>query len=308
MVKKYEQIQSIMGQSITPYDVNNKCANIELYILMMLNRTQSLFRYSGLPDSIPQRDLELLLQVGGFCGITNVDGTLYALSGGLGGERNAYYNPTILTVANPYLRYNENLKIGEDCVLIKSDSMLLGLYPIIAKYAQLLAENDITLKQKDILSRVPFLVSAGDDRTRASAEKFLIDVIDGRLGIIGENVFFEDLKISPTAQVNTNMTDSIEYHQYLRSGLFSEIGLKSNYNMKRESLNAAETNADNDVLLPLIDDMLRCRQTALEEVNKKYGTNITVELYSAWADNENESEVDEDGDLQSTTENNATND
>ena len=52
--------------------------------------------------------------------------------------------------------------------------------------------------------------------------------------------------------------------------------------MKRESLNSAETTADDDMLLPLIDDMLENRQKYFDKVNEMFGTSISVRLASSW--------------------------
>jgi hypothetical protein len=52
--------------------------------------------------------------------------------------------------------------------------------------------------------------------------------------------------------------------------------------MKRESINSGESQLNNDALLPLVDNMLKCRQDGFDKVNKKYGTNIKVELNSSW--------------------------
>ena len=60
--------------------------------------------------------------------------------------------------------------------------------------------------------------------------------------------------------------------------------------MKRESLSAAELGLNNDIMLPMIDQMLLCRQQDLEKVNAMYGTNISVKLSSAWEDVQLESE------------------
>ena len=62
--------------------------------------------------------------------------------------------------------------------------------------------------------------------------------------------------------------------------------------MKREYLSAEEIAANTDVLLPLVDDMLQCRQDALEKVNKMFGTNITVEKNSSWDNKARESEAE----------------
>ena len=74
----------------------------------------------------------------------------------------------------------------------------------------------------------------------------------------------------------------------MKASLYNELGLQSNYNMKRESINSGESQLNEDMLHPLIDDMLRERQIALEKVNAMFGTNITVEFNSAWEINERE--------------------
>ena len=49
-----------------------------------------------------------------------------------------------------------------------------------------------------------------------------------------------------------------------------------------------------DCLIPFIDDMLKCRQTAIEKINNMFGLNISVELNSVWAvkDAELDAELD----------------
>lgn len=265
------------------FNVEDTTSIANNYILYTLIKTQSMFAYSGLPDTIPQRDLELMLQCCGYVGITDVDGKLYALWGGLGGVPNAYYMPTILTVANPALQYNKELTIGEDCIIVPSDSMYVGLYPIIAKYAVLMAENVQTLRLKGINYRLPYLIAAGDDATKESADKFIKDLLNGKVSVIGDNAFLESLKVF-TQPSSNSITEVIEYQQYLEAKLLNELGLQANFNLKRERLVQNEIDANIDGTLPLIDDMLRNRQQAISKVNAKYGTDISVELYSAWQD------------------------
>lgn len=77
----------------------------------------------------------------------------------------------------------------------------------------------------------------------------------------------------------------IELEQYIKASCLNEIGLNANYNMKRESLNSAESALNDDFLIPLIDNMLACRKDFVNKVNNMYGTDITVELNSAWLTN-----------------------
>lgn len=276
------------------FDFKDKEENLFRHIVYMLNRTQSMFRWSGLPDSIPQRMVELYLQINGNVGFAEHDGTLYAFRGGLGGKPDEYYMPTIFTVANPALDFSKNLKIGEEVAIISNDSLYFGLMPLFQKYASLLAENELSINIATINSRIIDLISAPDDRTRVSAQKFLDDVSEGKLGVISSNEFFDGIKGQPYGSGSRTgfITNLIELEQYLKAGWYNELGLNANYNMKRESLNSEESQMNNDALLPLVDDMLKCRQEGAQRVNDLFGTEITVELSSAWEDNQEEIQLE----------------
>ena len=77
----------------------------------------------------------------------------------------------------------------------------------------------------------------------------------------------------------------IELAPYIIASCLNEIGLNANYNMKRESLNSTESAINVDFLIPLIDNMLSCRKDFVNKLNNMYGTNISVELNSAWLTN-----------------------
>ena len=255
----------------------------EQHVLYMLNRTQVMFDYKNLPETIPARNLEMMLQLNGNVFFTKVRGDFYVFTGGLGGEPDVYYEPTIYTVANPYLNYSKNLVIGDDGILIRNDSYGVGLLPLFKRYAALLAENELTMRIADVNNRIMFLLSAADDRTKASAEKFMDDVSKGKLDVISDNAFLESLKVLPAATQNSvRLTDLIEFEQYLRAGWFNDIGINANYNMKRESISPNEAQLNDDALLPFVDDMMEMRRIGIEQVNEKYELDIEVNLSSSW--------------------------
>ena len=274
------------------YDFSDKKNCINTHIRYMLNRTQSMFKWSGLPDTILQRDLELIIQCNGCAAFYKHNGEIYAFSGGLGGEPNPYYMPTIFTIANPALKLSVNAKIGKDCIVVPNDSMYMGLLPLFAKYATSLSENELSIMVALINSRIPALISSDNDAATKSAEKYIADIKEGKLGVIASQSFFEGIKTQPYgATANTNIiTNLIESQQYLRATWFNDLGLNANYNMKRESINSGESQLNDDALLPLIDNMLECRKKAIEKVNEMFETSISVDLASAWKDNEIELE------------------
>lgn len=252
-------------------------------IMYMLARTQSMFKWENLPETIPQRNLEMMLQINGNVFFTKVDGEYYVFTGGLGGEPDVYYEPSEYVVANPALNYSKNLKIDTDGILMRSDSYGVGLLPMMQKFAHLMVENEFTMRIADINARIPFLLAATDDKTYKSALLFLERVADGSLGVISDDAFYESLKSLPAGNSNnTRLTDLIEYQQYLKAAWFNELGLNANYNMKREAVSAGEAQLNDDALLPYVDDMLRSREIGIEKINEMYGLDISVELNSSW--------------------------
>lgn len=261
-------------------------------ILYMLARTQSMFEYEGLPETIPARNLEMMLQLNGNVFFTDVPGDFYVFTGGLGGEPDVYYEPTLYTVANPALNFSRQLKINEDGVLIRSDSYMVGLLPMMQKYAALMVENEFSMRIADINSRISFLLSAADDRTEKSARTFLERIVNGDMGVISESAFLESLKVNNAGTQNSiRLTDLIEYQQYLKAAWFNDLGINANYNMKRESISPDEAQLNDDALLPFIDDMLKCRELAFDKINEKYGLDIKVKLSSSWLNEQEKQEV-----------------
>lgn len=247
-----------------------------------------MFEYEGLPETMQKTDLERLLQCNGFACVAERDGKLYAFYGGLGGEPNPYYLPTICTVANPALNFSQMFKIDVDCVIVKNDSYYNGLLPLINRYSAQLAENDISLRIADINARIISLITAPDGNTKLAAEEYIKKIIAGEIGIIADESFLDGIKAQPLAGSGYAgiITDLIELEQYLKASCYNELGINSNYNMKRESLNTEESQLNHDALIPLVDDMLENRKQGIEKVNQMFGTQISVKLGGVWRDRE----------------------
>lgn len=265
------------------YNHLDKRKNVTDMVTYMFNRSNIMFKYHNLPETIPETELEKLLQTNGFAIVGKINGDLYAINGGLGGETDVYNRPTIATISVPCFNFNDTWEIDKDCVVIKNDSNAIGLIPMFVKYCTLMNENEITMMLATVNKRIQNLLSANDDNTIESAKQFLKDVFEGKMGIIAESKLFDSLKVnnsSTNAQVN--LKDLFEFEQYLKASMFNEIGLSANFNMKRERLTSAEVETNTDNLYPLVDDMLNNRKIALEKINKMFDTEIEVEFNSSW--------------------------
>lgn len=267
--------------------VTDKKVSARTYVNYMLIRLQKMFKYDNLPDTLHREFIELYLMQSGSAFLTRVNDDLYVFQGSMGGEPDPYYRPTLFIVANPGLKLNKTYKLwGDDGVLLRNDSLWLGLFPLMARYSTMLAENLVTMRVADIILRALSLLTAPDDATRAAGEIYLKKLEKGELGVIGENRFFDGIKLqSPPSNNGSYLTQFIELQQYLKASFFNEIGLNANYNMKREAIMEGESNLNKDSLLPLCEEMLRCRQEDFQLVNDLYGTNIKVDFDSAWKQN-----------------------
>lgn len=263
--------------------IRDKDTAVTEFIANTLAKTQSMFEYEGLPESIPQKELERLLQTTGNAFVTSVDGVMYALSGGKGGEPDVYGRATLYTVANPALKLNKTYDIQKDGVLIENDSNGESLLPLIGRYAILHTDGLISLNTASILTRITMLISASDDKTKQSADEFLRKIQEGEFSIIGENAFFKGVNMQTAPTTNSvYITQLIELIQYYKASMYNELGLNANYNMKRERLNLGEVSMNVDVLLPYVDNMLKERQNAVEKINAIFDTEISVKLASSW--------------------------
>ena len=285
-----------MSKKYTCYEtaksyLKDKDKNVNNFIDTMFCKTNEMFTWKNLPETVPQAELEYLLQSNGTMFFTKVGNDFYALLGTLGGQINAYYEPTKYTVSNVALNLSKMYDIEKDGVLIRNDLRCNGLIPILSKYASMLTDCEISLNTMSILMRVMFLISASDDKTKKSAEEFMSKILNGNYSIIADSQFFDGIKAQGMTQSFSQLIPQmIELTQYIKASALNEIGLNANYNMKKERITEQEYTLNIDALMPFAENMLNCRKKAVEKINKMYGLNIEVSLNSVWETNQAELE------------------
>lgn len=280
--KKYLSYLNDLGlSSKTAYDYKDKITNVHNEIERMLSRSIMMFDWHNLPDTIPKEQLELMLQTQGYAIIAQNDNDLYAFYGSLGGVPNEYYQPTKAIVNNPYLNLNKEFTIGEDCALIKNDVMCQGLLPLYSKYATFESETDISMIMALVNLRVQAYISASDNNAIKSAQKMIDDLFNGELSVIADDVMLQSLKINPVNKYQ-DLTDIKEVQQYFRGQLYNEIGLATNYNLKKERITQAEVELNTDNLYPFVDNMYERRKEGIESVYDLFGASWEVEFSSSW--------------------------
>lgn len=244
---------------------------------------QSMTEYENLPETMPKHLYERYLLEYGWCCVTMVNGKLYAFMGGLGGELNEYYLPTLCVVSNPYLKFSAELKIGEDCIISMNDSEMQGVGVYYNFLCQLLTENFITMNIYGINKRIPSIVQTNDSNTEESAKHYFKKIYDGDLSVITGTTLFDSIKSLPFDNAaKMDFKSLMEYHQYILSLCYNYAGLDATFNMKRAYTNENEISVNHAALHAWTDNMMEFRKQSVDKINKKYGTNIKVKLASGW--------------------------
>ena len=212
--------------------------NFKTYFDLLLNKVSSLFQWHNLPETIDERFLEFNLILGGKVCWTEIDGKLYALNGNVGGEPNAYYEPTLWIVANPVLG-SKQVKIRNkdgsnsidtlDGILMANSDVdyesltnVGGLSGLIYQTAGLLADNISSLNIAQINGRLSQLVIADSEAMSRSGEETLKDIYDGKPYKVLTQDLVDKFNITPVAAsgVNNTLMSLIEAHQYILAQFF----------------------------------------------------------------------------------------
>lgn len=285
--------------------VRSKSRLFSARVSYMLLRAMEIFEWKDLPETLDPRALELYLLTQGYALVVKCDSHnsscgssddkpegIYALAGGIGGQLDASYFPTLGIPVSPYLNLHidsvEEQRLGKAIALVRGDANCVGLMPMMSLYGGEQAEALLTLRLQLVNLRTNKLLQADSDSVKEDAKSYLRKIDEeGELGVIGSKKFFDMLNGIKTEDYSSgsagqSVKDTIEAIQYLDGKWFNELGLNATFNMKREAINDDEVGAGEDTLFPLIDDMLQWRKKGAEEINRIFGTSISVDLKSSW--------------------------
>lgn len=272
---------------LSEYKTTDKINNVLNIRSMLLNKTLTMFDYQGLPESVPYTEIEKVLQLNGYGFITMYNDNLVVLKGEYyGTEKDIYNNYLEIRCFIPSKNDYEIFSIS-DGILIKNDYLEMGIKYIIDKYSYLINESEITLSIANKWKRSGNIFIANDDSTAESVKTYLNKLNQGEDSFIVSNLLYDSIKIMTDSSNRNTSSELIEYDNYIRSLLYSEIGLFSNSNMKKERLITSEIE-NADFIYPLVDNMLDSRTEFINKLNEKYNLECSVDFSSSWKFREKE--------------------
>ena len=240
----------------------------------------SMFRYEGLPGNVRPEDLERMLLENGELIFTKWHDDFYIFQFTGTGKQNYLGEWDSYQVNNPYINCN-HVFTDKDAVRVRNTDNSVSLSGMLDMYSELLSESYITLNMSDVNARLSFLISAGDNATKTSAELFLKQVYDGKQGIIGSQPLLDSLSVNPLAD-HKDFQSVIQLNKFYYSDFFQKIGLTNLYNNVHDRISATETQFTATSIYPFVDNMKKNREAAVERINKLFGLNVSVEFTSSW--------------------------
>lgn len=171
------------------------------------------------------------------------------------------------------------------------------LYQFIIRTAELLQNIDISLRSILRTVRAMIFIVAKNDTVKSAAEILLRRMYNGETDIVFTSDILDSLQIqfAPTAANAASVLNELkEQYQFVNAQFFHAIGVNSNYNLKRERLNTAEIDLNEQALTVNIQDMFDSWTRGFEKVAALYPSfNIKPRLSDVWAQNEPKEPSDE---------------
>lgn len=242
---------------------------------ILFEYAMKLFSWSGLPDSIPQKEIEMRLFLYGKCGINkNNKGDFIATIINFDGVTDYWDIFTHYTWATP--SGQGICIIDKNGVVIDNNSLRNGLYKKIHHYATLLAHTDVTLVNSLVNGRSTMAITAINEKMAESAREYRRRVYNGDVDCLVDKGFSSlDFKDMATDNV-MSVKELFDLRQSILSAYLEDIGIRKKTE-KRERLVTDEVNSDDALLSLNLQDMLDARTTACKKLSEVFGLIISVD-------------------------------
>ena len=278
MSKRKDKLNELLNN--IGFSTENTKRNQNNMYNLFLNKTLVMFKYENC--SIDYIEMEKILQNKGKCFIMEYKGSLVALEFEYINDKvDVYGNSENINVhfkdTNTY-----EVKSIIDGVIMKNDALELGFSDLFDKYVYLINESDVTMDIVNFWKRTEKIFTANNDNIAESVKKYLEDTKGGKQSVIVTNLLLEAININSSKNESNTIHELIEYNKYLKSQFYSEIGLYTNENMKKERLITSEVENNMTSIYPLVDNMYQERKKSIDIINERYNCNIVLNYNSSW--------------------------
>lgn len=256
--------------------MNNSEADFIYYTYLQM-LSLNMFKYKGLPESINTFYLEYILQTRGYIGFYDDERLgLICSEITLGAKLNHYQMPTEYHTVSTSQLVKKTLS-SDECVVMKNSPLYVGIFPYLNFFASKLALTSRTMDQNLTMQWTPYIIT-GDKRMLQQFKVFMKKILQGVQTIFTSKGFrTEDVNV-----LQTNAPFIADELHGMKQAILREcmtlLGIENANMDKKERLVADEVNANNQQVIASRNIWLSERKKAIEELNKKFNLNASVEF------------------------------
>lgn len=256
------------------------------YANLLFNTMLEMFEYKNLPDTIPKRFLEQLLHATGEVFVSKINDKIIASHGTLAGEVDEYGLGTECVAVCPrgdaHGKRNVDIAYGINNDTATPDSLIYWI-------AHLLAETDKSIKTNVIYSRLLKIPKVSNEKDKGMFEEILKKVMDGDPQAFASSSAL-DLELGAGTETfeltDANKIDKLPYlTQFFEDCLkrfYCFYGQPMQNQNKRAQSISDEIHGQDSVSFIIPMQMLRCRQALCDNINRIFGTDISVDFSPIW--------------------------
>lgn len=282
--------------------INSQLTNMKTYLMYrqeMLTLAENVFEFKNLPEFIDVSYLnKTLLRNGSIAFFMDEVLGLIALPYDVIGNFDIYGRPLEIMARAANGTYYKKLKRDEFVIMYDNN----GRYPIfldICQMAERIALSKRTIDVNIVQQRTPRIWKTSQDKKRTLQD--MLSNIDGMEENIAtyESIDIDDMNVvlAPAPFV----ADKIDLHLDKEWAEFYRlIGVANLVEQKKERMIKDEMSASQGGTIASRFSRFEPRKRAIEEINKKFGTNIEVSYYDGEPTTEEVQELIEEVDLDET--------
>lgn len=227
---------------------------------------------------IKPKEIEQRLMLQGHCGITKIleEDTPTAMFGNFYGVSKYIDEKPNYMVRCPI--YSGSRTIGKDIIVIDNNSLRNPCYDLVHHYALMLGHAEVTFIDTLVNVRdcggVPV---ASTEKQKQSITEYQGKLFNGQYGVVTDAGNLGLNYLGSDRKTNQNLMDIVTTREKLLKSFYSDIGVRSAFEKRSNSVEA-EVEADTSLLLLNLADMIKSREDGVKAVNKMFGTNWSVHV------------------------------
>lgn len=258
----------------------------------LLNTQISMFDWQGLPDTLRPEFIEGMLLTQGTCGVAEIKGDLYTGFGGYCGDIVNFlpteYLITVVGVGDKQAKIGDpnGFAVGWNNALRTPDWALM-------QTANILTEVDVSERVNVLFSRFLRIPKVRDGKEKKAVEDSIAAILEGRISaVVSDNIrdilTDQDKSDQFMDLVDVKEVDKLQYLNQYRDNVVKRFfqlygqGMQSTAKLAQQTTDELHGNDSISMILPL--QKKKYRQKFADDINKLFGTNITVDFSEAYQD------------------------